>query len=277
MEGNWHLQSASPYMLSWNVQSGLWGWGQDSPRYRWRVWVRFRGMKWLAHTPALKKQWDKTKGGAGCRVSPLSKLSSRPPSSWLGTKELFPASDPHAFYLLKHLEDFPAYHWFTNMSSPTGGPLMTCEIPIPIIMCRTNEKWMSERAGPGFISWNCHFSVEAVDSERPGFPCPGLDLTTQVSEPLVGLCLEEDFTGLSPASSLLPTRRWALPSPPSPLNLTLPFVPFPQGLAKWLKLLWPTCPFWSVDGHCEWNVPPLCGNLYFNKELLNTQRLSSAE
>lgn len=91
---------------------------------------------------------------------------------------------------------------------------------------------MNERAGPGFGSWNCHFSVEAVDSEKPGLPYPGLDLTTQASKLLAGLYLEEDPTGLSPVSSLLLTCHWALPSPPSPLNLTFPFVSFPQGLAK---------------------------------------------
>lgn len=94
---------------------------------------------------------------------------------------------------------------------------------------------MNEKAGPGFGFWNCHISVEAVDSERPGFPCPGL--TTQASEPLAGWCLEEDPTGLLSASLLLPTHYWALPYLPSPLNLTLPFVSFPQGLAKRLKLL----------------------------------------
>lgn len=72
---------------------------------------------------------------------------------------------------------------------------------------------------------------------------------------------------------LVPGRRphWTVTCLLTPADLSLDS---PFSLITF-KSYFAFCPIPSRSSEC--NAPPLCENLYFNKELLNTQRLSSAE
>lgn len=158
------LLSTFPHLLFCNAQSCPVSLEWGSPCHRWRTWVRFREMKWLAHAPALGMQWSEV----GWRVSRLSKFRSRVPSSWpsspssQGRRSHSLVSDPHIcspkalriFYCTPLVYKYLLFHWESSDNLWNSNSKKNIE------QIYENAKWINEWVRPMFKSQHCHFSIE---------------------------------------------------------------------------------------------------------------------